>query len=128
MLKEPLITITIIIIIIIIITIIIIIIIIIIINITSTTVSTRAIFKWMTRAITPFAIATLVAQLCNHRKANAKPIAHCTRIFPRALSKLQVIDRNSDWFIAHVEINLSNYFAIGFSTVIYMIETFILIG
>ena len=119
MLKEPLIAITIIIIIIIIIIIFIIIIII----ITSTTVSTRAVFKWMTKAITPFATATLSdCQLCNHREANAKPIAPCTRIFSRALSKLQATDRNSDWFIAPVapvDIDLSNYFAIGFSTVIW---------
>ena len=76
----------------------------------------------MTKAITPFAIATLSdCQLCNHREANAKPIALCARIFSRVLSKLQVIDRNSDWLIAHVapfDIDLSNYFAIGFSTVI----------
>ena len=32
----------------------------------------------------------------------AKPIASCTRDFSRALSKLQVIDRSSDWFIATI--------------------------
>ena len=30
----------------------------------------------------------------------AKPIAPCSRDFFRTLSKLQVIARNSDWFIA----------------------------
>ena len=41
--------------------------------------------------------------------------------FSRALSKLQVIARNSHWFIAlfaAVVIGGSNYFGIGFSTVI----------
>ena len=40
--------------------------------------------------------------------------------FSRALNKLHVIARNSDWFItlfAPVVIGRSNYFAIGFSTV-----------
>ena len=61
-------------------------------------------------------------QLCNHREANAKSIAPRSAIFPAELSKLQVTDRNSAWFIAlftPVEIDLSNYFAIGFSTVIW---------
>ena len=44
------------------------------------------------------------------------------RDFSRALSKLQVICRDSDWFIvlllAHVVIGWSNNFGIGFSTVI----------
>ena len=33
-------------------------------------------------------------------EAKPKPIAPCTRNFSRALSKLQVIARYSDWFIA----------------------------
>ena len=43
------------------------------------------------------------------------------RDFSCALDKLQVITRNSDWFIvlfAHVLIGRSDYFGIGFSTVI----------
>ena len=51
----------------------------------------------------------------------AKPIAGCSRDFSRALSKLQVITRNCDWFIALFfscrdwpELIL---FGIGFSTV-----------
>ena len=43
------------------------------------------------------------------------------RFFSRALSKLQVMSRNSDWFIAlfaPVVIDWSNHFGFGFSTVI----------
>ena len=46
-----------------------------------------------------------------------KPMAPFTRDFSNALSKLQVIARNSDWFIAMfapVVIGRSNYFGIGF--------------
>ena len=53
-------------------------------------------------------------------RSKVKPIAFCTRNFSRALSKLHVIARNSDWFItlfAPVVIGRSNYLAIGFSTV-----------
>ena len=49
-------------------------------------------------------------------------MALCTRAFSRALSKLQVIARNSDWFIAlfvPVVIGRSYYFGTGFSTVIW---------
>ena len=45
----------------------------------------------------------------------------CAHDFSRAMSKFQVIARNSDWFIvrfASVVIGRSNYFGIGFSTVI----------
>ena len=51
-----------------------------------------------------------------------KPIAPCTRDFSRALSKLQVISWNSDWFIAPfapVVIGRNNYLGTGFSTVIW---------
>lgn len=50
-----------------------------------------------------------------------KLIAPCTRDFSRALSKLQVISWNSDWFIAPfapVVIGRNNYLGTGFSTVI----------
>ena len=53
--------------------------------------------------------------------AKPKPIAPCTRDFSRALSELQVIARNCDWFVvlfAPVMIGRSNCFGFGFSTVI----------
>lgn len=37
------------------------------------------------------------------REVNPKPIARCTRDFSRALRKVQVIVRNSNWFIALLE-------------------------
>ena len=55
------------------------------------------------------------------RSAKPRPIAPCTRDFSRALSELQVIARNCDWFIAlfaPVVIGRSNCFGFGFSTVI----------
>ena len=54
-------------------------------------------------------------------RSKPKPIALCTRDFSRGLSKLHVIARNFDWFIAlsaPVVIGRSNYFGFGFSTVI----------
>ena len=45
----------------------------------------------------------------------------CTRDFSRASSELQIIARNSDWFMAlfvPVVIGRSNCFGFGFSTVI----------
>ena len=54
-----------------------------------------------------------------NEQQNQKPIAPCTRDCSRALSKLQVIARNCDWFIplfVPVVIGRSNCF--GFSTVI----------
>ena len=54
--------------------------------------------------------------------AKPKPIALCTHDFSRgALSKLPVIARSSDWFIAlfaPVVIGRINYFGIGFLTAI----------
>ena len=73
------------------------------------------------------AIATLSVglkdsrQFFNQREAKPKPIAPCTRDFSRASSELQVIARNSDWFMAlfvPVVIGRSNCFGFGFSTVI----------
>ena len=60
-------------------------------------------------------------QFFNQREAKPKPIALCTRDFPRGLSELHVIARNFDWFIAlsaPLVIGRSNYFGFGFSTVI----------
>ena len=61
-------------------------------------------------------------QFFNQWEAKPKPIAPCTRDFSRAFSELQVIARNSDWFIAlsaPVVIGRSNCFGFGFSTVIW---------
>ena len=71
------------------------------------------------------AIATLsdwlkrLAPIFQPMRSKTKQIAPCTRNFSRALSELQVIARNCDWFIAlsaPVVIGRSNCF--GFSTVI----------
>ena len=54
-------------------------------------------------------------------QGEAKPIAPCKRDLLGALSKLQVIARSCDWFIAlfgPVVIGRSNCFGFGFSTVI----------
>ena len=55
-------------------------------------------------------------------KFKPKLIAACTRDSSRAFSKLQVIARNSDWFtalFAPIVIGRTNYFGIGFLTVIW---------
>ena len=78
-----------------------------------------------------YAIAIVIATLSNWLK-NLAPLFQlmrsktktnhtlsCTRDFSRALSKLQVIARNFDWFIAlfpPVVIGRCNYFGIVFST------------
>ena len=57
-------------------------------------------------------------QFFKHWEAKPKPIAPCTRDVSCAFSKLQVIARNSDWFIpsfAPVVIGRINYFDFGFS-------------
>ena len=56
-------------------------------------------------------------QFFNQREVNPKPIVLCTCDFSRALSKLQVISRNSDWFIAlfaAIVIGRSNNFGVDF--------------
>ena len=53
----------------------------------------------------------------NQWEAKPKAIAPRTRYFSRALSKLQVISRNSDWFItlfSPIVIGRSNNFDVGF--------------
>ena len=58
----------------------------------------------------------------NQWEAKPKSIAPCTRDFSCALSKLLLIARNSDWFIAlfaPVVIGRSNYYGFGLSTVIW---------
>ena len=60
-------------------------------------------------------------QFFSQWEAKPKPIATCTRDFSRALSKLQIVARNCDWFIAlfvPVVIGRSNCFGFSFSTVI----------
>ena len=60
-------------------------------------------------------------QFFNQLESKPKPIAPRTCDFSRALSELQVIARNCDWFIAlpaPVVIGGSNCFGFGFSTVI----------
>ena len=57
----------------------------------------------------------------NFQPMRSKTKTNRTRHFSRALSKLQVIARNSDWFIAlfaPAVIGRSNSFGFGFSTVI----------
>ena len=54
-------------------------------------------------------------------RSDTKPIAPCTRDFSRALSKLEVIARNSDCFISlfgPVVIGRIDYFGISISIVI----------
>ena len=73
------------------------------------------------------AIATLIDwlkdshQFFNQGDAKPKPSAPCTRDFSRASGELQVIAKNSDWFMelfVLVVIGRSNCFGFGFSTVI----------
>ena len=71
--------------------------------------------------VSDFAIATRSDWLKNLTPVfNSTSEKKNTRDFSRALSKLQVIVRNSDWLIvlvAPVVIGRSNNFGIGFSTV-----------
>ena len=88
----------------------------------------RAVFKWLSKVIKWLRLLRLVIgskdsrQFFNQWEAKPKPIAPCTRDFSRALSELQVIARNCDWFIslaAPVVIGRSNCLCFGFSTVIW---------
>ena len=57
----------------------------------------------------------------NELEAELRQITPSTNDFSRPLSKLQVISRTSEWFIAlfaPLVIGWSNYFGIGISTVI----------
>ena len=87
-----------------------------------------AAFKWLSKVISRLPLLRLViglkksCQFFNQWEAKSKPIAPWTRDFSRALSKLQVIARNSDWFIAlfaPVVIGRSNCHGFGFSTIIW---------
>ena len=74
------------------------------------------------------AIATLsdwlktLAPTFQPMRSNTKTNGACTRdFFPHFEGSLQVISRNSDWFMALFAlavIGRSNYFGVGFSTVI----------
>ena len=85
----------------------------------------RAVFKWLSKAITWLRLLRLVIGLKDsHQFFNqweSKPIAPCTRDFSRASSELQVIARNCDWFIGLPApvIGRSHCFGFGFSTVIW---------
>ena len=64
----------------------------------------------------------ILHQLFSQWELTQNPTAACTRNFSRALNKLQIIAGNSDWLFAlltPVVIGQSNYFGIGFSTVIW---------
>ena len=85
-----------------------------------------AVFKWLSTANTWLRLLRLTIGLKDSRhffsqwKAKPKPIAPCTRDFSRASSKIQIIARNCDWFIALSApgvIGWSNCFGFGFSTV-----------
>ena len=88
----------------------------------------RAVFKWLSNVITWLRLLCLVIglkdrrQFLNKWEAKPKAVAPCTCDFSRALSELQVIARNYDWFVAMfapVVIGRSNCFGFGFSTVIW---------
>ena len=87
-----------------------------------------AVFKWLSKVLTCLRLLRLMIGLKDSRKffnqweAKPKPIAPRTRDFYRASSELQVIARNSDLFKAlfvPVVIGQSDYFGLGFSTVIW---------
>ena len=68
--------------------------------------SYRAIFKWLSKVITWLRLARLMIgfkasrQFFSRWEAKPKPIAPGARDFSRPLSKLQIIARNFDWFMA----------------------------
>ena len=85
----------------------------------------RAVFKWLSKAITWLRLLRLVIglkdlrQFFNQWEVKPKQIAPRTRDFSRASSELQVIAMKSDWFTAlfvRVVIGRSNCFGFGFST------------
>ena len=86
----------------------------------------RVVFKWVSKVITWLRSLRLVIGFKDSRQIfnqwKAKPLAPCTRHFSCALSELQVIAMNCDWFVAlfaHAVIGRSNCFGFGFSTVIW---------
>ena len=91
--------------------------------------SVRAVFKWLSKVITRLRLLVLLravigfkisSQLFSQREAKSKPIITHTRDLSRALSKLQVIAKNSDSFIAlFAPVMWSDYLRICFSIVIW---------
>ena len=89
----------------------------------------REVFKWLSKVIAWLRLLRQVIgykisrQFFNQWETNPKPIAPCAHdYFSRPLSRLQVIARNSDWFIALFAPNVIgrvDYFGIGFSTAIW---------
>lgn len=78
-----------------------------------------AVFKWLSKVIARVRLLRLLIgwkisrHFFNQWDAKSKRIAHCTRDFSRALRKLHVITKNSDWFIrlfTPVVIGQNNYF------------------
>ena len=65
----------------------------------------RAVFKWLSKVIMWLWLLRLVigskdhCQFFNQWESKPKPITPCTCEFSRASSELQVIARDSDWFI-----------------------------
>ena len=87
----------------------------------SSSISSRAVFKWLSKVITRLLRLVIgwkdTRQFFGQWEAKPKPIAPCTRDISHALSELQVIARNCDWFItlsAPVVIGRSNCFGFGF--------------
>ena len=85
----------------------------------------RAVFKRLSKVITRLprlVIGPRISrQFYNLWEAKPKLIVPCRPYFSRALSKLRFISRNSDWLItllAPSVIGRSNYFGVGYSTVI----------
>ena len=67
-------------------------------------------------------LAPVFQPAMRRKRKTQKPIAPCMHHFSPALSRLQVIAGNCDWFIvlfAPVVTGWSNYFGLGFSTVIW---------
>ena len=84
----------------------------------------RAVFKWLSKVITwlPLPLLVIGSRKFFNQWVNPQPLAPCTRDFSRALSELQIIARNCDWFIVlfvPVVIGRKNWFGFGFSTVIW---------
>ena len=75
----------------------------------------RAVFKSLSKVVTPLRFLTLViglkisCQYFNQREEKPKLIAACKHDIYHALSKLQVIGRNSDWRIAGAVCSCSDW-------------------
>ena len=92
----------------------------------------RAVFSWLSKVIKRLlSLGSVIGlkisrQFFNQWEANPESIMPCTRDFSRALSKLRVNARNSDWLIAIfalVVIDLNNDFGFGFSPITHLRPT-----